>query len=191
MRNLVLLLLIIAVIAGACRSDESTATTTASTTSMPMDDAMGDMNDMQMNMGDPDAVPAEEVPGAEVVAGTFALLDTRPAGYDDVAGTVALARSAEGTTVTIRLENLPAGVDFISHVHDGLCSELGGDHYKFDPAGSDMPPNEIHLAFTSAADGTGFMTAENAATVDDRARSVVVHPLDLLDNKIACAQFDG
>ena len=52
-----------------------------------------------------------------------------------------------------------------------------------------MPPNEIHLAFTAAADGTGFMTAENDQTVGPDARSVVVHPIELLDNKVACAEF--
>jgi hypothetical protein len=93
--------------------------------------------------------------------------------------------------VTVRLEGLKPGVAFISHVHDGPCAEYGGDHYRFDPAGSDAPPNEIHLAFEAAPDGSGFVTAKNDQKVDERAVSVVVHPRDLLDNKIACAEFRG
>lgn len=50
-----------------------------------------------------------------------------------------------------------------------------------------MPPNEIHLAFTSTPEGTGFMTAENDRTAGPQARSVVVHPREFTDNRIACA----
>lgn len=50
-----------------------------------------------------------------------------------------------------------------------------------------MPPNEIHLAFISTPEGTGFMTAENDRTVGPDARSVVVHPREFTDNRIACA----
>ncbi len=157
-----------------------------------MDDemAMDDMDDMAMNMGDPDATPAEEVAGAELAAGEFVLLDTRPSGYDDVSGTATIARHDAGTTVTVRLEGLPAGEAMISHVHEAPCADDGGDHYQFDPEGSEMPPNEIHLRFDAADDGTGFMTAENEMVAGDGAVSLVVHPLDLIDNKVACVDFE-
>jgi len=154
-------------------------------------DTESDMGDMSMNMGDPTATPAEDVVGAALVTGDFTLLDTRPQGYEDVSGSAALARHDDGTTVTIRLTGLKPDTSFISHIHEGPCADYGGGHYRFDPDGSDMPPNEIHLAFQSGSDGSGFMTAENQQTVDDRAVSVVVHPRDLLDNKVACAEFDG
>ncbi|MPZ66469.1 MAG: superoxide dismutase family protein [Pseudonocardiaceae bacterium] len=140
-----------------------------------------------MNMGDPDAVPAEQVPGAEVAGGRFELLGTAPQGYQGVAGTAALARHGSGSTVTIELRGLKPGTRFISHVHEGRCEEGGVAHYKFDPAGGDMPPNEIHLAFVSTPEGTGYMTAENDKTAGPDARSVVVHPSEFTDNRIACA----
>lgn len=144
---------------------------------------------MAMSMGDPDAVPAEEIPGAEVSSGPFVILDSRPEGYDAVVGTAALARHDAGTTVTVRLQGLPAGTEFLSHVHDGSCADGGGDHFRFDPDGPATPPNEIHLAFTSSVDGAGYMTVENGATAPASARSAVVHPADLLDNPFACADL--
>ncbi|MEM9036940.1 MAG: hypothetical protein AAGA99_20275 [Actinomycetota bacterium] len=203
-----------ALILAACgdSDDAEPAATTAAETDDTMamsDEEMSDMDDMDtedgehdmgdmdmddmdmgaMNMGDPSATPAEEVAGAELVGGDFVLLDTRPSGYDEVIGTAVMARHDGGTTVTIRLEGLPPGETMISHVHEAPCSEGGGDHYQFDPNGSEMPPNEIHLLFDAAEDGSGFMTAENDMVVGDGGVSVVVHPLDLIDNKIACVDF--
>jgi hypothetical protein len=80
-------------------------------------------------------------------------------------------------------------MEYISHVHAEPCSNNGGPHYQFEVGGSEVPPNEIHLLFTADEDGNGFMTAENAQTTDERAVAIVVHPVDLIDNKIACADF--
>ena len=190
MRRLTLLALAVVLVLAACgNSDSDSNAEPSTTTAMAGMDPMDSMDGMEMNMGNPEATAADEVTGADLATGDFVVLETRPQGYDDVGGTADLARHDGGTTVTIRLENLPPGVDFISHVHVGGCAELGGDHFQFDEGGSDMPPNEIHLAFRSADDGTGFMTAENDRTVDERAVSVVVHPRELLDNKVACAEF--
>ncbi|MEM8902338.1 MAG: hypothetical protein AAGA17_01315 [Actinomycetota bacterium] len=153
-----------------------------------MDDM--DMDGMSMNMGDPEATPAEEVPGADLATGEFVLLDTRPSGYDDLSGTATIARHDGGTTVTVRLEGLPPGEQMISHVHAASCAEGGGDHYMFDLDGPEVPPNEIHLRFDAAEDGSGFMTAENEMVAGADAVSFVVHPLDLIDNKIACVDFE-
>ncbi len=142
-----------------------------------------------MNMGDPNATRASDVADAEIATGSFELLDTRPEGYDEVTGTATIARSDDGTTITVELTGLQPGEDYISHLHDGPCRDRGGDHYQFDPEGMDTPPNEIHLAFTSDAEGNGSMTAENDQKAGPEGESVVVHPVDLIDNKIACAQF--
>lgn len=188
MRRLLVLLVTVGVLGAGCGGDDSTAGSSdddiTSTSTAMESDGMGGMN-----MGDPMATPAEEVPGAELVTAPLVLLDTRPEGYDDTTGTVALARHEAGTTVTIRLEGLTPGVDYIAHVHEGSCADAGGPHFKFDPDGADVPPNEIHLAFSAAADGTGFMTAENDQTAGSTARSVVVHPVELLDNTLACFEF--
>ncbi len=182
----------------ACGSD-SDDSSTADADPSGSETTMGDMADMDdsddmdldaMNMGDATATPAAQVEGADLNSGTFALLETRPPDdYEDTAGSADLARSDAGTTVTIELTGLVPGVDYISHLHEAPCADGGGDHYKFDPEGSDLPPNEVHLAFTADADGGGFMTAENDMIAGDDAVAIIVHPSDLLDNKIACADF--
>jgi hypothetical protein len=185
-------LLALALIATACGDDDDEVGTSADgDDDMAMDGGGSpDGGDsMAMNMGDPDATPAGEVPGAEVVEGTFVLLDSRPDGYDDVTGTAQLARCDGGTTVTTEVFGLIPGEDYISHVHAEACADDGGPHYQFDPDGGDMPPNEIHLAFTADEDGRGYMTAENDMVAGDGAAAFVVHPVDLIDNKIACVDF--
>ncbi len=185
------------VIAGvtACGSDDSGGSSGGGTSDVPAvtDHDMSSMATepgmSSMNMGDADATPAMDVTGADLLTGSFELLDTRPSGYDSVRGDAAIARSDAGTTVTVEFSGLVPGVDYIAHLHDGACADGGGQHYKFDPNGSDVPPNEVHLAFTSDETGNGFMTAENEMTAGDDAISIVVHPLEFIDNKIACAEF--
>ncbi|MGI9611127.1 MAG: superoxide dismutase family protein [Acidimicrobiia bacterium] len=147
------------------------------------------MMDMDMNMGDVLLVAAVDVAGAEVASGQFQRLDTAPFGYDNVDGQAWLARSDAGTTVTIELTGLLPNSPFISHVHAGACGEAGGPHYQFELGGSTQPPNEIHLMFTSDADGIGFMTAENSQVAAPEARSIVVHPMNTMDAKVACAEL--
>ena len=152
-------------------------------------DGMADMQETMMNMGDPTATPAAEVPGADLVSGEFRTLASAPTGFESIGGSADLARHAAGTTVTIELENLVPGKDYIAHVHAGTCFDAGGPHYKFDEAGSDMPPNEIHLAFTGLQDGTGSMTAENHRVAADTATSIVLHERVEGAPKIACADL--
>lgn len=141
----------------------------------------------RMNMGNPNATPADKVPGAQLSSGSFQLLDTAPQGYQNVSGTATLARHGGGTTVTVEFRGLKPGTQFVSHVHQGSCADSGGEHYKFDPSGDDWPPNEIHLVFTSTPEGTGYMTAENDQTAGPQVQSVVVHPREGTHNPIACA----
>lgn len=135
------------------------------------------------------AVPAADVAGGRLSSGPFILLATAPRGYQDAAGTAQLARHDGGTTVTVTLTGLRPDTDFVSHVHSGQCAAGGGPHFRIDPAGSEMPPNEIHLVFRSDASGAGTATVENPAVVGEDARAVVVHPADLMDNRVACAQL--
>ncbi len=150
----------------------------------------GGAMDGAMNMGDPTATRADAIDGAELEIGSFQLLDTRPQGYDDTTGTAWLARHDDGTTVTLELSGLLPDTDYISHLHDDACSNSGGAHYQFEVGGAEVPPNEIHLAFTSDADGVGFMTAENDRVTGPEAVALVVHPVELIDNKIACVDFE-
>ena len=188
-RRMLFPLLALLLILQACGDTADVSTPPADSMGDMSSQPMGDDEMMDMNMGDAGATPAYEVVPAEMAMAPFELLDSRPPGYDDVTGIAWIARHDMGTTVTLELTALDPGVDYIAHVHEGLCADAGGDHFKFDPSGSDVPPNEIHLAFTSDASGKGFMTAENHAVAGTNARSVVVHPADLLDNKLACAEF--
>lgn len=180
----------------ACGSDATDSPAAApaetdaptNTEAMPADSMPMDMDGM--NMGDVNATPAEEVEGAALARGEYILMDTRPAGYDDLAGTAVIARGAHGTTVTTELSGLLPNVDYISHVHAQACDDdNAGPHYQFEVGGSIMPPNEIHLAFTSDNDGNGFMTAENHDVAGIDAVAFVIHPAEFIDNKAACVDF--
>lgn len=142
-----------------------------------------------MNMGDPAATPADEIEGAQLREGPFDLLDTRPPGLDNAAGTAWLATHDDGTTVTVRMTGLQAGEKYVSHLHAEPCEQdSGGPHFKFDPQGPEMPPNEVHLAFTADEGGKGSMTVNNDRPADE-AESIVVHPAEAMDNRIVCADF--
>ena len=183
-----------AMVVAACgTATAQSQTTTTTTTTAPMEqEAMADMthdnHDMgAMSMGDPDATPASEVPGAAVVSGPFEAVAESSA--TDIGGRAWLARSVAGTTVTIELMNLKPGTDHIAHVHADACAENGGPHYMHDVEGMPHPPNEIHLAFTADADGAGTMTVENPITATDQAVSVVVHEATDEAPKLACADL--
>ncbi len=177
--------LVLAAALAACGEDETSEDPAAG-----MDPSMSDsgMADMPM-MNDPDATPADQVDG-EVRSGEFVVLDTAPPGSDDVTGEAWLAQGDAGTTVTIRLTGLEPGTTYTGHLHAAACEEdNGGDHFRFDPDGSELPPNEVHLGFTADDAGAGEATITNDAQVGDGAPSVVVHPQDAMDNRLACADL--
>lgn len=148
-----------------------------------------DHGDMSTSMNDPDATPADQAEG-ETAEGTFVLLDTAPPDSDFVAGDAFLAQNDDGTTVTIRLTGLAPNTEYMAHLHEKPCNEEnGGEHFAFDPDGPETPPNEVHLAFTSDDFGAGEATVTNDNRVEDGARSVVVHPADAMDNRLACADL--
>ncbi|MFF3403634.1 superoxide dismutase family protein [Streptomyces sp. NPDC002659] len=144
-----------------------------------------------MAMGDPSATPAYDLPDATAVfKGTFTLLDTRPPGMDAVKGTAWLAQGLKGTTVTVKLTGLKPGASYMAHLHAQQCrAKNGGAHFQFEKGGAKMPPNEIHLAFKADKMGVGTTTVNNERTTGYSARSVVVHPAEAMDNRLACADF--
>lgn len=129
-------------------------------------------------VGNVNATPADAVEGADFMEAPFALMETASADYNSTTGTAQMAVHDPGTTITLRLSNLLPNTDYISHVHEEPCATAGGAHYRFDPEAGELPPNEIHINFTSDSDGAGFMTAENPNRVDETARSVVVQTPD-------------
>jgi hypothetical protein len=143
---------------------------------------------MAMPMSDPSATPADRIDGAKKSA--FTLLDTRPPGTDAAAGTAWLAQDGTGTTVTIRMTGLKPAQEYMAHLHAQACAkDNGGPHFRFDPAGPATPPNEVHLGFTADTTGAGTATVHNDRKVGDGARALVVHPMDAMDNRLACADF--
>jgi len=188
--NLFALVVALLVIAAACGSSEET-TDQSSEAGAEEDEAMEDdaMEDDAMSMGDVHATAASEVAGADLASADFQLLPTSPEGFEGLAGSADIARHDGGTTVTVEFDGLAPEVNYIAHLHEGSCADNGGPHFKFDSNGSDTPPNEIHLAFTSTADGIGFMTAENAQLAGENGRSVVVHEREGDAPKIACAEL--
>ena len=117
-------------------------------------------------------------PDPTTASGAFKLVPNAPRGYPDLSGTAKLVRSERGTDASITLTGLQPNTQYASHVHAGPCDQPdpGGAHFKFDLNGSDTPPNEIHLPFTSDAGGRGAAEAHNDQTVPEgEGRSIVVH----------------
>ena len=107
-----------------------------------------------------------------------------------ISGHAQMVRTADGkTVVSIHVEGLTPGWTYASHVHAAACATGDADgHYRFDPAGSATPPNEIWPGpFTANGGGiaNGFTVAEG--TAGSGAVSVVVHAPG--GAKIACADL--
>lgn len=128
--------------------------------------------------GDDDSASTEgEDDGARVFTGSFELVDDAE-GVGPVAGTAELVVSGSGTAAEIQLADLEPDTAYASHLHAGGCDQPdpGGPHFQFDLDGPDTPPNEIHLPFTTNADGEGLAEATNEQAVPDpETRSIVVH----------------
>ncbi|HKJ36985.1 MAG TPA: hypothetical protein VKA36_10490, partial [Solirubrobacterales bacterium] len=127
---------------------------------------------------DTDSATTEAAAAAETLSGTFEAVADAPEGADSVEGTAELTVGDDGTTAGIELSGLEPDTEYASHVHAGSCDQPdpGGPHFMFDLDGEEMPPNEIHLPFTSDADGNGSAEASNDQAVPDPGtRSIVVH----------------
>ncbi|WP_019062970.1 superoxide dismutase family protein [Streptomyces prunicolor] len=179
-----------AALLSGCGGDSSGSTSQKAATSSSMSPSQG-MSDMNMSYGDPKATPAYKVSGASVVKGAFKLLDTRPPGMDAVKGTAWLAQGSKGTTVTVSLTGLKPGHHYMAHLHAQHCSAAdGGEHFQFTKGGPAKPPNEVWLTFTADTSGRGMTTVDNAKKTGKGAVALVVHPMEAMDNRIACADFD-
>jgi hypothetical protein len=112
------------------------------------------------------------------VSGEFAPVDGAPDAYSIVGGEAELERSDGGTTVSISVNGLEPKTAYIAHLHTGGCDQAdpGGPHFQFEKGGSEEPPNEIHLRFTSNAAGEGEaeVTSKREVPVGE-AGSIVLH----------------
>lgn len=128
------------------------------------------------------------------VTGAFQPVSDPPAGYADLSGEAKLTREDDGSVASLQLSGLQPDTEYVAHIHAGVCDQPdpGGPHFKFDPSGSDEPPNEIHLMFTSTGNGTGEAEASNDQRVPDgEGQSMVVHLVDSGDDGHSDAMSEG
>lgn len=111
-------------------------------------------------------------------------------------GHAQMVRTASGATiVSLHVDGLVPGASYASHVHAAPCAVGAADgHYKHDPAGAPVPPNEIWPGdgpFVANPAGRANLNAVAAFTAGPTAVSVVVHDLALPStaNKVACADL--
>lgn len=171
----------LALVAASCGSD-SGVDAVANTTTSETQHLAGD----HMDVGH---TRAPDIEGAEVRSGHFRRLDTALSGFDRVDGHAWPARHEGGTTVTLEMHGLEPNARFVSHVHAGVCAEGGGPHYQFTADGVSQPPNEIHLVFASDEHGRAVLTVDNDQVAGPEAQSLVVHPANGMDAKVACAEL--
>lgn len=115
------------------------------------------------------------------VSGEFVPLADAPEAYSIVGGEAELERADGGTTVAITLNGLEPKTAYMAHLHTGGCDQPdpGGPHFQFQKGGSEEPPNEIHLQFSSDAAGEGEAEATSKREVPvGEAGSVVLHAED-------------
>jgi Cu/Zn superoxide dismutase len=132
---------------------------------------------------------------------------TLPAGAAmglEIDGVATIKRSQSGTVVRARVRGLEPGTTYGAHLHNAPCSapDPGGGHYKHDPAGPPVPPNELWLS--STRDPMAGITANRRDVARGRgeadwvarpeAQSVVIHSIPPGGTtaggpKIACADL--
>jgi hypothetical protein len=129
------------------------------------------------------AVPATA--GSSKVRGTFQTLPDGTAMGLDIDGFATLTRSDAGTEGKVVVRGLEPGTTYAAHLHDAPCSAAnpGGAHYRNDPAGPGMPPNELWLSSTDdpmsgiGANSGGVAHGRGSAdwVARPEAQSVVIH----------------
>jgi hypothetical protein len=148
------------------------------------------------------AVPA--LAGPTKVRGTFETLPDGTAMGLEIDGFATLTRSNSGTEGKVVVRGLEPATTYAAHLHNAPCSDAnpGGAHYKNDPAGPAVPPNE--LWFSSTDDPMFGIRANSAGVAHGRgsadwvarpeAQSVVIHYIPPGGTaaggpKIACADL--
>jgi hypothetical protein len=150
--------------------------------------------------------PPVAMPGsAKTQRGKFTTLPDGTAMGLDIEGFAQIKRTTDGTTVKAVVRGLEPGTTYAAHLHNAPCSDPnpGGAHYKDDPAGPSMPPNELWLSSTDdpmagiTANAGGVAKGRGSAdwVARPEAESVVVHFIPPGGTtaggpKIACANFD-
>ena len=136
--------------------------------------------------------------------GEFTTLPAGAAMGLEIDGVATIKRTQNGTVVKVRVRGLQPRTTYGAHLHNAPCSnpDLGGGHYKHDPAGPSVPPNELWLS--STRDPMAGITANSRGVARGRgeadwvarpeAQSVVIHSIPPGGTtaggpKIACAEL--
>ena len=137
--------------------------------------------------------------------GTFQTLPDGAAMGLEIQGLATITRSDAGTDVKAVVRGLEPGTTYAAHLHNAPCSDAnpGGAHYKNDPAGPSVPPNELWLSSTD--DPMAGITANPGGVAHGRgsadwvarpeAQAVVIHFIPPGGTtaggpKIACADLE-
>ena len=117
--------------------------------------------------------------------GTFQTLPDGAAMGLEIEGFATITRTDSGTDVKAVVRGLEPGTTYAAHLHNAPCSDAnpGGAHYKNDPAGPSVPPNELWLSSTDdamagiAANAGGVAHGRGSAdwVARPEAQSVVIH----------------
>ena len=149
------------------------------------------------------AAPA--LAGPSKVRGTFETLPGGAAMGLEIEGFAQLTRSVDGTTAKVVVRGLEPATTYAAHLHDAPCSAAnpGGGHYRDDPAGPAMPPNELWLSsqddpmagIRSNSGGVAHGRGSADWVARPEAQSVVIHYIPPGGTtaggpKIACADLD-
>jgi len=129
---------------------------------------------------------------SEAVSGQFELVSGAPSAYGGLVGEATLTRADGGTTASLAVTGLEPRTAYVAHLHAGGCDQAdpGGPHFQFDPNGSEEPPNEIHLEFSSDANGAGKAKASSKREVPEgEAGSIVIHEAG--EEHMSAAHSDG
>lgn len=136
------------------------------------------------------AAVADTGPAKRTAAGGF---DTLAAGagtgYERAHGNARIVRDGRAgtTTVHVVLNGLAANTHYGAHLHLGSCDQVGG-HYKHDPAGIAMPPNELWPVLDTDHRGRARTSASEDWIARDEAGAVVVHD-PATGAKVLCADL--
>ena len=79
----------------------------------------------------------------------------------DVRGTASIARTPTSTFAEVVVTGLEPGVTYTAHLHEGTCTNPTSAHYRNDPNGLDMPPNELWPSDDPTNPTAGLTADEN------------------------------
>jgi hypothetical protein len=108
--------------------------------------------------------------------GTFTNVKDAPAGTPKIGGRAFMVVTTRSTTTSVDATGLDGKATYIAHVHSQPCAtNEGGPHFKFDPNGPSMPPNEIWMTPIKVDAGEGTATTTSKGSAGREANSVVIH----------------